>query len=248
MKIVRKWLVIGGMLLSLMACSDQISDASTIRFATSAEYPPFEYIENGKLRGFDIDLATLIAKEMGKEAIFEDMNFNEIFSALQKGNVDAAIATITITPERESLFGVSTPYYFSAIVAVYKDTVINSKEDLYNKKVACQKGTTLETWLKNNNIQKIILVNNNYEAIQALEANKIDVILMDAAQGATLSKKYSELFYQIVDHSEEGYAILTPKKSPLLAPINKAILKLIQDGSISELQDKWLTSDKSGSL
>ena len=44
-----------------------------LHFATAAEYPPFEYMINGEIKGFDIDLAKLVAKEMGKTAVFDNM-------------------------------------------------------------------------------------------------------------------------------------------------------------------------------
>lgn len=88
-------------------------------FSTSAEYPPFEYIENGEIKGFDIDLAKLIAKELGKEAVFDNMQFSTVLPALNSGQDDVAIATITITEERKKNFDFSIPYYFEGMAAVF---------------------------------------------------------------------------------------------------------------------------------
>src|SRR5437870_2872374 len=93
-------------ILFLTGCHEEKA-ADRIIFVTSAEYPPFEYQKNGELVGFDIDLARLIAKELHKEAVFENMQFSTILVALQNGAADAAISTITITDERKKHFDFS---------------------------------------------------------------------------------------------------------------------------------------------
>lgn len=219
------------------------SGPAVIRFATSAEYPPFEYKVGGTLVGFDIDLANLIAKELGKEAVFEDMQFSTILPALQNNHVDAAIATITVTPQRKQHFDFSEHYYLDAIAVVYKDhQVIHTKADLKGKKIACQLGSTMHIWLKNNDLasQTVALDNNNL-AIEALKANHVDVVIMDGPQGAIFSQKNTHLAYQIIDKSSDGYAIATQKGSPLLLEINQAITHLKQNGEIAKLEEKWLS-------
>ena len=83
-------------LSALYGCKSKKNN-NTITFATSSLYPPFEFLENGILSGFDIDLAYAIGKELQKEVVFEDMQFSAVLPALQSGIVDAAISTITIT-------------------------------------------------------------------------------------------------------------------------------------------------------
>ena len=115
-----------GSLLFLTGCSNnkENKETTTIHFATSAEYPPFEYQEHGVLKGFDIELAKLIAKELGKEAVFDNMQFSSILPALTSGQVDIAISTITITNERKN-FRFTAPYYFEGMAAVFKQETPN---------------------------------------------------------------------------------------------------------------------------
>lgn len=238
-------MVIGLILLSFGLHVNAVG-SKIIRFATSAEYPPFEYKVGGVIQGFDIDLANLIAKELGKEAVFEDMQFSTILPALQNNHVDAAIATITVTAERKQHFDFSQVYYLDAIAVVYKDHhPIHTKSDLKNKKIACQLGSTMQIWLKNNGFtdQTITLDNNNL-AIEALKANHVDVVLMDGPQGALFSQKNAHLGYQIIEKSPDGYAIATQKGSPLILEINQAITTLKQNGEIAKLEKKWLAGSQ----
>src|SRR5262249_50051276 len=143
------------------------------------------------LKGFDIDLAKLIAKELGKEAVFDNMQFSSILPALTSGQVDAAISTITITRDRKKNFDFTAPYYFEGMAAVFKkDVPIHDVSHLAGKKLSAQLGSTMEIWLKKHaKNEEIITMDNNNEAVEALKAGHIDVVLMDGAQGAIFSAK-----------------------------------------------------------
>ncbi len=116
--------LISASMLFLSGCGNE-KDRNEIHFVTSAEYPPFEYNEQGEIKGFDIDLAKLIAKELGKKAVFDNMQFSSILPALSAGQADIAISTITITEDRKKNFDFSSPYYFEGMAAVFnqKDPV-----------------------------------------------------------------------------------------------------------------------------
>lgn len=236
-------IVLGYSILLLAACNNhQAKKPNNIYFATSAEYPPFEYIENGKIKGFDIDLANLIAEQMGKKAIFENMQFSSILPILTADRVDAAISTITVTADRKKNFVFSDPYYFETMAVVFKKTaVITDKKQLSTKKVAVQLGTTMEIWLKKHSPNtKIVTMNNNNQAIASLKAGHVDAVLIDGAQGAIFSTKTPGLAYKIIATTEDGYAIAFNKNSQLKDEINTALKILKEKGAIAALKKKWL--------
>lgn len=71
-----------------------------LKVATNATFPPYEFYENGKIAGIDIDLARLAAAKLGKCAVFEDMEFDAVVGAVQSGKADIGVAGMTVTPER----------------------------------------------------------------------------------------------------------------------------------------------------
>jgi polar amino acid transport system substrate-binding protein len=219
---------------------------SKLVFAVSAEYPPFEYYENGKITGFDIELAQLIAKELGKEAVFKDMQFSTILAALQSHSVDSAISTLTMTDERQKRFEFSIPYYTETLAVVFlKEKPVFDAAHLSQKKIACQLGSTMEIWLKKHVLDaEIISFDSSNQIIEALKAGHVDVALVDGIQGAIFSQKNIALSYTLIGKSDEGYGIAFPKESPLKDQVNYALKILQENGTLQELQKKWLVSTK----
>lgn len=232
-------------ILTLTACGKE-KNQGILYVATSAQYPPFEYSVQGEIKGFDIDLAQLIAKELGKKAVFQDMQFSSILPAVSSGQVDMAIATITITEERKKNLDFSAPYYFEGMAAVFKmNNPVKSASALHDKKLACQLGTTMEFWVKKH-IPKaeLIVMDNNNQAIEALKAGHIDSVIMDGAQAAIYSGKNPGLSFTFIAKAEDGYGIALPKNSVLTQEINQAIVKLQTNGEIQKLKSKWLENDE----
>ncbi|MGX8766306.1 ABC transporter substrate-binding protein [Legionella pneumophila] len=225
----------------ISSCGEQ-KNQNTLRFSTSAEYPPFEYIENGEIKGFDIDLAKLIAKELGKEAVFDNMQFSTVLPALNSGQDDVAIATITITEERKKNFDFSIPYYFEGMAAVFDiSQPVKEISQLTGKKIAVQLGSVMEIWLHQNFPNaEITALDNNNQAIEALIAGHVDVVLMDGAQGGVYSKKYPGLSYSILAKANEGYGLVLRKDSPLRDEINSALENLKAKGEIQKLESIWI--------
>ena len=90
--------------------------------ATNAEFAPWEYKEGNKYFGIDMEIAALIASELGLELVIDDMAFNMVVGAVGNQGVDIAMSGITITAERLEAINFSTPYYTESIVIVCKDT------------------------------------------------------------------------------------------------------------------------------
>lgn len=229
------------LIICLSGCGSKKSE-HTLVFGVSADYPPFEYSENGKITGFDIELAQLLAKELGKEAIIENRPFSSLFAALQSDSIDAAISTIAITEERQKNFEFSDVYYTESLVMVYPtDRPITNKSELANKKIACQLGTTMEMWLKKQLPPvEVVAMDNTNQAIEALKSNHVDGVLIDGVQGLVFSQKNPGLSFDMIAQSDSGYGIAFKKDSLLKAKVNAALQSLIAKGELARLKKKWL--------
>ena len=102
------------------ATKDGAKAAEQLVVATNAEFAPWEYKEGNKFYGIDMEIAKLIADELGLELVIDDMDFDSVVGAVGKQNVDIAMSGITITTERLGVINFSTPYYTESIVCVVK--------------------------------------------------------------------------------------------------------------------------------
>lgn len=229
------------LLLAVSGCGNHHKIGNIISFGISGEYPPFEYVQGGVLKGFDIDLARLIASQLNKEAVFENMTFSTILPALQSGHVDAAISTITITPEREKNFDFSDSYYVESLAMVYSsNSPVAEISQLPGKKIACQLGTTMEVWLKEHAPDtEIITFDGNPQAIEALKAGHVDGVFIDSIQATVFSKNNIGLASYVLAQSDTGYGVAVKKGSPLKDQINAALKILENNGELAALKKKW---------
>lgn len=97
-------------------------DRGILRFGTAAVTEPFSYKDaNGKIVGFDIELASYVAQELGMQLEVVDMDFGEMIPALTAGEVEMIGACITITDERAKSILFSSPYYQGGIAALVRE-------------------------------------------------------------------------------------------------------------------------------
>ncbi|MBO7249931.1 MAG: transporter substrate-binding domain-containing protein, partial [Clostridia bacterium] len=115
----------------------------TLKMGTNAEFPPYEYYENGVIVGIDAEIAKAIADKLGMELEIVDMKFDAILASVQSGGVDMGVAGMTITDERLESVNFSVSYATGVQVVIVKaDSDIASPDDLAGKKIGVQLATT----------------------------------------------------------------------------------------------------------
>src|SRR5579871_4803864 len=125
---------------------------SIIRFMTEVDYPPFDYAgQDGNPTGFNVDLARALCEELHVTCTVQMRRFDTLFDALNENRGDAAIASISVTPESRARADFSDPYYRPvARFAVRRDAKIDDvrPERIEGKKIAVVAGTSHEQYLK----------------------------------------------------------------------------------------------------
>lgn len=237
-KLLKSLLLVGYVLLA--GCGDS-KGQDEMWFSVTSDYPPFEYISNNELVGFDIDLARLVAHELGKEAKFKDMQFGAILVAVHNGTVDASISTLTITPERQKNFDFSDPYFHETLALITPAGNPIARSELADKHVACQIGSAMEQWLKINAQQTTITTfDTNPQAIEALKAGHVQAVLIDEVQAVAFVKQHQGLAFEVIAKSDMGYGIAFKQGSALVEPVNQALERLKSNGELDKLKHKYL--------
>ena len=228
----------------------QLVTDGTLTIGTSAEYEPFEYMEDGEYKGFDLELAQAIADDLGLELKIENVDFDTIVPGVASGTkYDMGIAAITATPEREKEVGFTDSYYMDdqAIVTMADNTEITGDNyaDALNAegmKIAVQSGSTAEAFAKENfpNAELVPFKNATdcFAAVQSSQANALVTNRSVAAQLVATSFSNEQVIKQI--STGEEYAIAVNKdNTALLDAVNDSIAKLTEDGTVDELMTKY---------
>lgn len=219
----------------------------TITVGTSADFPPFEYIENGQFVGFDMDLMREVAKLAGFELKFVDMSFDSLIPALRAGQVDVVAAAMTITDERRQVVDFSTPYWTADQSIIVKAVSNLTITVLYQKgRIGVQTGTTGDLWCTDNLVGKGLLPEKNLRrydtfvlALSDLLNGNIDAIVLDSPVANRFAAiKPVKVVGIIVTGEQYGIAVKKGNKE-LLDKINSAIKILNETGKMAELIDKY---------
>lgn len=240
-------------LVFLFICScDSFNHKQKIyKVGVSPDYPPFEFRENNKLKGFDVDLINEIANRSDFSIEFIEMDFSSLVPAVKAQKIDMAISGFTKTIDRAKQVAFSAPYYATSVAILYnKNYGELSVKDLNNKIFGVQLGSTLEISAKNFKNQfkdiNIVSLNSNLSLVQQLKLGRIQVVIIEEAQAKNFIQKNKELSYFLIPESGDNYHIILHKNSPIIEDINKIIKELKQDNFINSLKNTWLNeSDNS---
>ena len=225
----------------LAACGTSTEKASgskeeekkVLTMGTSADYPPFEYVETAKsdeIIGFDVDLANLIANELGYEVEIKDMDFNGLIGAIQADRVDFVMAGMTPTDERKKSVDFSEVYYTAKhMIVSAEDSNIKSIEDLEGKTVGVQLSSIQEGKAEEIGETVKIKVEKRTripELVQEIKAGRIDAAIIEDTVAEGYFKNNPDLAgFTIEDGNEEeaGSAIAFPKDSKLTEEFNRVL-------------------------
>lgn len=222
----------------------------TLTVGTAAEYEPFEYMEDGQYKGFDLDLIQDIAKKLGLTVEFANVDFDTIVPGVSSGaKYDVGIGAITVTPERKKEVDFTDSYYMDdqAIVTMKDNADItgdNYKEklDSADAKIAVQSGSTAEAFAKENFPNaELVPFKNATDCFSALQAGQSVALVTNRSVAAQLvaTSFDNEQVVKLISTGEE-YAIAVNKdNSGLKDAINKALKELTDDGTVDSLMGQY---------
>ncbi len=227
-------------------------ESNVLKVGTNAEFAPFEYVneEDGTtIEGFDIDLINAIAADQGMTVKMENLEFDGLVMALQNGSIDAAIAGMSVTPERVEQVDFTETYYDAGlnIAVAIDDDSIASEEDLAGKVVTAQQGTTgadkAMELQEAGVVADVKLLANINVCMMALANGEVDAVIMDIP----VNNKYVaahpdevKIAAEFVVEEPEQFAIAVAKgNTELLEKLDAGLANVKEDGTYDALIDKY---------
>lgn len=224
-----------------------------IRVATDATYPPFEMLDKDKnIIGYDIDLVNQICALANCKAEFKSTAWEGIFPALQKGDYDAVASGVTITDERKKTMDFSDAYIEVGQVLLVRadETRIKGLNDMADKSVAVQKGTTNDetatTFQKEGKIKDIKRFPTFDLAVKSLLNKDVDAVVIDnTAASGYMGTNPDKLKVAGEKFTSEGLGVVLRKgDTALVTAFNAALKVLKENGTLDKLYQKWFVEYK----
>ncbi|MET0519614.1 MAG: ABC transporter substrate-binding protein [Burkholderiaceae bacterium] len=240
-----------------LAAQAQAPEWKKIRIGVEGAYPPFSEVgPDGKLKGFEIDLAMAYCAEMKADCTLVQQDFDGLIPALQSRKVDAIIASVSITPERQKVIAFSNAYYNTPARFVAKS---GAKFDftpagLKGKKIGVQRATIHEAFANDMFKQsEIVRYATQDQAFLDLKSGRIDLSLADlvAIDQGFLSKPDGKGFavlgpsYDDVKYfgTGSGVGLRKADEKTLGKKFNDAIAAIQANGTFKKLNDKYFPYD-----
>ena len=210
------------------------------------DYAPMDYKdENGEWTGFDAEFARLFAKELGVEVeFFVIADWDKKVFELDSKNIDCIWNGMTINEELLKTTNCSDPYVVNAQVVVMKADVVGQYTDVASLKdltVAVENGSTGKDAAEAAGITDLVTTQDMARALMEVEAGTADACIIDITMANAMTGEgtdYADLAIGISLESEE-YGVGFRKDSDLTAMFNAFMDKLIADGTLPALAQKY---------
>jgi polar amino acid transport system substrate-binding protein len=222
----------------------------TLTACSEIPYEPFEFeADDGTYTGFDVDMISAIADELGLNYEFLATGFEAITSGsvFAANQCDLAASAITITEDRKQSVNFSDPYFDAdQSLLVKADSGITSLDDMVGMQLGVQSGTTGEAYAQENAPEGVELVSyeNGGDLFVALEAGNISGILQDLPVNGYRTTQDDSVKVVATYPTGEQYGFALPKegKDALLTAINGALATMHDNGKYDEIFAKWFGS------
>ncbi len=243
--------------LALAAGTLEAKEWKKIKIATEGAYPPFNEVgPDGKLKGFDIDIARALCEKLGAECELVQQDWDGIIPALLAKKYDAIVASMSITEERKKRVDFTDKYYQTPARFVRKkgSAIEITKEGLKGKKVGVQRATIHDNYLTDNygDSVEIVRYGTQDEANLDMLAGRVDLLLADSIAllegflNTEKGKGYEFVGPELRDKRwfGEGAGIAVRKEdADLKEALNKALAAIRADGTYQAIMRRYFDFD-----
>ncbi len=240
-----------GLAVALSGCEEEVVENKII-VGTSADFPPFEYVEDSKIVGFDIEMVTMILENLNYTVEVQDIAFEGLIGALKTDKIDVIAAGMSIDPEREVDFTI--PYYeadLSVLVLTESNYTINETNYLTvlaNLTIGAQTGTTGADWIYETfiNITNATMQEDQFKqyttytlAILDLTNKNLDAVVIDKPVADAFAEDGDKEVAYIIDSDEEYGLAVKEGNTELLEQLNQGLMELMGTEDWTNLVKKY---------
>ncbi|RED55677.1 amino acid ABC transporter substrate-binding protein [Cohnella lupini] len=229
---------------------EAIKASGKLVIGTEGTYAPFTFHDkDGKLTGFDVEIAQEVSKRLGVEAEFVETPWDGIFAGLDAKRFDAVFNEVTIRDDRKEKYDFSDSYIVSkAVLLVHEDNnEIKTLADLKGKKSAQALTSNLADIAKENGAE-IVDTEGFNQAIDLLLSKRVDATINDSLSFLDLKKQKPDVKIKSVAETEDASssaALFRKGSDDLIAAVNEALAAMKSDGTYLTISEKYFGADVS---
>jgi polar amino acid transport system substrate-binding protein len=239
---IRRHFLLAALCLATFGNGIAHAQTNVLKVGTDATFPPMEFTENGKHTGFDIELVEAVARKLGKQVEWVDIDFKGLVPGLISRRFDMAVSGIYITEERKKVVDFTDPYYAGGLVAMVKDgSPIKKLSDLEGKKVTVQVGTKSVGYLQEHfpKVQRVE-VEKNQEMFNLVDIGRADAAVTGKPAAFQYVRTRGGLHVLDEQLTTEEYGMAVRKDSPeLKKAVDAALAQMKADGTYAAIVKKW---------
>lgn len=210
---------------------------------TNAEFPPFAYVEDGKIVGFDIDVVQEVAKRLGSKIQFKDMPFDALIPEVILGHVDVVAAGMSYTEERAKRVFFTGCYLKEDPLVVFSTVKESaSYNSLAGKTVVVVEGFTADQLMGTKKEIELVRLNTQTDAFMAVKCGRAAafVTARSTVNNFFETQDPSQFHIEAIEGTGETCAMIVPKVKPeILKQVQQALDAMEKDGTLEALKAKW---------
>ena len=227
----------------------QIQKNGVLRVGVEGTYPPMTYHdEDGKLTGFDVEVAEKIAEKLGVTAEFTESGWDSLLAGIDSGRLDTVINAVSITDEREIKYDFAGPYFYitQQIVVAADDDSITDMDSLKGKKVANTVTTAYMDILEEAGAE-LVPISTAEEAASLITSGRADFTTFNSVVFNEYLTQHPEAGLKAafdIPDVIDTYAVPVKKgETRLHDAIQQALDELSQEGVLTELSIEYFGKD-----
>lgn len=232
----------------------QIKASGELRIGCEAAYVPFTFRQDGRIVGYDVELAELLCKSLGVKPNFIDTAWAGVIPSLYAKKFDVIMSSMSYTKERLERVAFSIPYAEASqalLVRAADAATIKSGADLNNKILAVKLGSPGQILQEKINaslkagggpgFKELRTFDDHPSAYVALAQNRVDGVLNTLATLAMVMKDAPGKYAIVKGLGADNWAGIAARKedTEVVAWLNAELGRLKADGTIYKLQEKW---------
>lgn len=243
---------------------EAVQNRGILRVVSDPNFAPQSYYDQliGRWRGFDVDVATEIARRLGVDVQFNSGVFEDVQAGNWQPEWDLSVGSMAITPQRAEVLDFTSPYYYdTAVAAVRPGSGVTAVADLSGKRIGVTDGSTYEAYLQGTldlpgqgpipsaiDNPEIVKYTTDQDAIDDLAAGNLDAVISARPELQEAIDHGTEIEIVGVPLFTEELAAAVVKDAPLdptslVKRVSEIIDEMHADGTLSDLSEKWYGVD-----